>query len=652
RSSASRLLVIGREDGNSLSEGEYLFWGDNGAATAPDAAPWIEGLKRMDRQWLVKTNILPVPQPVAWETENLELSVSGFVSTVTKAGGSAPNQGTAVTGQPLSGSSGYLCISDFTFTGGLTVRFGAQSAAYTSGSHDYGYFIDSDYKVYKIERGVKQSDSFTLLILAGTLEVEKTAGSLFLRVNGTRLAESEIGISPQDRNQSFYGAVAVTKSLVNTRFTLREGGFGDTGQRVELSYACAPGFESQGKEKGVLVIDRSGSGEFQPSDLEFILADETDLLRQKVIFHNVFFDRDGNGTDVFTFAYGNPDVLGNLQIIPPGCEESNGEFILKLDWGIRGYNYSLTDSATGTPVRNSWEGSRQIHVTGLPAGSYKLSVTEAGGYTFESTAPVGASVRAKTTNFLPVFEGTIPWTVSSIGHTYGIGYTTSSEEITATGNIIHYGLKQAGDKLYKLEGSKQTLLNTTVSVGDRLRISKAMSKVTYYQNDIEIGASNIGILDYLLKFYGLLDFSSGSAEVLNVDAAGFFNLVDYRWETTEGVTALKSGNASKQYEIILPGGCDPNGGQALFPVFSETGSDRLRTGVIPGTLTLQAELSLALPSPVCFLVYDLKGRLIDRKEISTPQSVARAELTLPAPGFYIVKVITEEEEYTRKTVVR
>jgi hypothetical protein len=651
RSSSSRLLVIGREDGNSLSDGEYLFWGDNNATTTLNSEVWQEGLKRMNRQWTVKTNMLPSPGSVTWETENLEFSTSGFVSTVTKAGGNAPDQGTAITALPLLSAEGYLGISGFTLTGGLTLRFGAKSASYSAGGHDYGYFIDSDYRVYKIERGVKESDPFTLLILASALEVEKTDGSLFLRVNGSRLSESEINISPQDRSQSFYGAIAVTKSLIDARFTLREGGFSDTGQRVELSYACAPGFENRENEKGVLVIDRSGSGEFQAADLEFIPAGGIDLLRQKVIFHNVFFDRDGSGTDVFTFAFGNPDVLGNLQIIPPDCEESNGEFILKLDWGIRGYNYALTDSATGAPVRSGWEGSRRIHATGLPAGAYKLTVSEAGGYTFESSAPEGTPLRAKTTNFLPVFEGSIPWIVSNTTDTYGIGYTTFIEDVSSPDNIIHYGLKKAGDRLYKLEGSKQTLLNTTVGVGDRLRISKAMSKVTYYKNDEEIGSSNIGILDYLLKFYGLIDFSSGPAEVLNVDASGFFNLVDYRWETMDGITAAKAGTASKQYEISLPDGCGPNG-VFLPSVPSDTGNDRLRVSTVPGTLTLQAELTPDVPSAVCFLAYDLKGIPVDRKEIAEPQNPAVAELTLPSAGIYIVKAITAEEEYTVKAIVR
>jgi hypothetical protein len=650
RSSASRLLVIGREDGNSLPEGGYLFWGDNNATTSLNSTPWTETLKRMERQWLVKTNMLPAPQPVTWETENLEFSTSGFVSTVTKSGGNAPDQGTAVTALPLTGSSGYLGVDNFTLTGGLTLRFGTQSASYSTGSHDYGYFIDSDYRVYKIEQGVKAANSFMLLILTTALEVEKTDGNLYLRVNGTRLSESEINISPQDRSHSFYGAIAVTKSLVDTRFTLREGGFSDTGERVELSYACAPGFESRENEKAVLVIDRSGSGEFQTADLEFIPADGIDRQRQKVIFHNVFFDRDGNGTDVFTFAYGNPDMLGNLQIIPPDCGESNGEFILKLDWGIRGYNYALTDSATNAPVRNGWEGSRRIHVTDLPTGAYKLTVAEAGGYTFESSAPAGTPLRAKTTNFLPVFEGSIPWIVSNTSDTYGIGYTTFIENISSPDNIIHYGLKKAGDLLYKLEGSKQTLLNTTVAVGDRLRIAKSMSKVTYYQNDEEIGSSSIGILDYLLKFYGLIDFSYGPAEVLNVDAAGFFNLVDYRWETMEGVTAAKAGSASKQYEISLPNGCDPND-VSLSLVLSGS-NDRLRISPVPGTLTLQVELTLDVPSPVCFLAYDLKGIPVDRKEIAESQGVARAELRLPSAGVYIIKAITAGEEYTGKTIVR
>jgi hypothetical protein len=624
RSSGSRLLVISREDGNPLADGEYLFWGDNNAATSLASAPWTEGLKRMDRQWLVKTNLHPNPQAATWETENLEFSASGFVSTVVKAGGNAPDQGTAVTSQPLLSPSGYLAVSDFTLTGGLTLRFGAKSASYNPGSHDYGYFIDSNYKVYKIEQGVKQSTSFTLLILAGTLEVEKTADRLFLRLNGTRLTDSEIIISPQDRAQSFYGALAVTKSLIHTRFTLREGGFTDTGQRVELSYACAADFANNEEEKAVLVIDHSGTGTFPAQQTAYIPVSQIDVLRHKAIFHNVFFDSDGNGTDLFTFAYGKTEDLETLQIIPASCEQSDGEFTLNLDWGVRGFDYKLKDLQSETEIRRGWEGSRRIHATDLAAGNYELTVAEAGGYSFESSASSGELRRAKTTNFLPSIEGNIPWRVSNLNDTYTVGYTASTAEVGSTNNIFHYGMKQSGDKLYKVENGKESLLEVTLQTGDELKIVKDLAlTVSYYRNGNRVGISIVRLQDYGLSFYGLIDFGAGPTEVLNVKAEGFFSLVDYRWNVTSGVMIAGGTNQSKLYTIEIPDDCNTNGTEALPSTSSATDSECLQTNLIPGTRTLQVSLTLASPSPVCFLAYDLRGVPVARQEVAEAKNIAR-----------------------------
>ncbi|MDR2474230.1 MAG: hypothetical protein LBD45_00080, partial [Bacteroidales bacterium] len=149
RTSESRLLVMGREDGNSIADGHFMFWGDNNATSFLNSTIWQEGLKRMERQWLVKTNIVSNPQTISWNVENLEFNTTGYATDVTKTGGNAATVGTAVTSIPLLEKSGYLAVNHYVITGGLTLRFGSQTPAYAAGSHDYGYYINTDFRAYK-----------------------------------------------------------------------------------------------------------------------------------------------------------------------------------------------------------------------------------------------------------------------------------------------------------------------------------------------------------------------------------------------------------------------------------------------------------------------------------------------------------------------
>ena len=646
RSSSSRLLVAGREDGNGLSDGEYLFWGDDGGSVNPGG----EGEpQRMQRRWLVKTNIVSAPQNAAWNVENLSFDTKGFVSSVVKQGGVSADRGTAVTAVPLTGPTGYLGIGNYLITGGLTLRFGTQTAGYSSDSQNYGYFIDSDFRIYKIERGVKSAGSFAVLIPGSTIEAEKTEEGLSLRLSGIRLTESKIAVAPEDRGKAFYGAIAVARGLTDAGFSLRSGGFSDTGFRVELSLACAPGFIASGEKKSILMIDRSGTGAFNESDTEYVPVSETDILRGKAVFRNVFFDRDGNGTDVFSFAYGEFEPGEDLQIVPPACGQSDGQFTLNTDRGIRGFDYVLKDSS-GASVRNGWVPVRTINVTGLPFGSYELTVAEAGGYTFETSASSGGLLRAKTTNFLPAIDGNIAWRISSLTDTHTVGYTASSAAVGSTENVFHYGLKKAGDKLYKVENGKETPINTPVRTGDEMKIVKGLMSISYYKNGSSVGMSMIRAQDYGLSFHGLIDFGSGPTELLNANAEGFFNLIDYRWGTTDGVTAARATGASKKYAIQIPSGC---GTVSADPIVSPEGSGAgLTVSVVPGTRTLHVRLDLDAPSAVSLAVYDLKGTPVAREELAAAQTQT-AEPGVPGPGVYVVKAFAEDgREYGRKVIVQ
>jgi hypothetical protein len=658
RSSSARLLVVGRQYGNPLDDNAYAFWGDDNAPMTLQAIEGLLGRKIMGRQWLLKTNIVNAPETgrtLNWDVQNLTFNTSGFVTEVGKTVSSSAPTGYACTQIPLRGSDGYLGVSYGTIFGDIYLKFGGQGLA-TAAGYDYGYYIASDYKVYPIVKGVVSETAFTTLVLTSRLEVEKHGNRIYLRIDGSRNNAGEITIDPQDENRVWYGSLAITQGVFPTTVNLRHGGFTDTGNRIELSYAAnrASDFKDNSKGKSFLVIDRSGTGNFDAA--EYIPADETDPLRQKVIFNNVFFDTDGNGKDVFTFAYSASNIAGEIEIIDPGCRGSDGEVTVRLSSGNRAFNYTLTDLSTQEVVRSGKENSYTIHLNGLAAGNYELKITEAGGYTFESTGASGTPVRAKTTNWFPVYDGSLEWMVTNLTDSYMVGYTTCTENISNTKNIIHYGLKKQGSALYKVVSGKLTSLGVSVAVGDVLKVAKTMTGITYYKNGEQIGTSSISFLDYLIKFYGLIDMSEGPAELLNVNAVGFFNLADYNWNDMGNLKMAGSDNASVSYPLAL---IDPCEGDALpqpqkqEPLPVAEPENLLKLSYAQGTLLVKAEIEFEEPDVVSFVVYSLSGLLVKQVSLSVPQKIQVADIQLPNTGVYIIKAITVNNgEYTKKFLVR
>jgi len=662
RSSSSRLLVIGRGYANPLSDGSYMFWGDDNASVKLQDIEGIFGKKIMERQWLLKTNVVNAPESgrtLNWAVQNLNLNASGFDATVEKtiSSNEESKTGYAYTQTPLLGSDGYIGISYSSLNGSVYLKFGGQGFT-TAGGYDYGYLISSDNKVYLVTKGVISETSITTLIMTSRLEVEKRGNKIYLRIDGSRNSNSEIAIAPEDVNQSWYGSLAVTQGIFSTSFTLRNGGFTDTGNRVELSYARASEFKDNNRGRSYLVIDRSGTGNFTSGDVEYIPSDEVDASRQKVIFNNVFFDTDGNGTDAFTFAYGAPGISGEVELVEPDCNgDSNGEIIIKLTSGTPAFNYTLTDLATEQVVKSGKEDSYTIHLTDLPEGDYELNISEAGGFSFESTSASGTPTRAKTTNFFPVYEGSLEWRVSDLTDSYMVGYTTIAEDVNSTKNIIHYGLKKQGSALYKVLNGKLTALNVSVATDDILKVSKTMTGITYYKNGVQIGTASIGLLDYLLKFYGLIDMSEGPARILNVNAIGFFNLLDYKWNSMNNVKLSGSDNSSITYPVKLVDAC---GGQNSNSPQTTTGqiaptvnNDLLKLIYHKGSLQVKAEIDSEEPLAVSFVVYNLQGQLVKQVSLTAPHKKQSANIHLPATGSYIIKAITSgNREYTKKFIVQ
>lgn len=75
-SSASRLLVMGRENGNPMPDRGFTFWGDDDVALATYTSPTDSLWHVMKRTWMVKTNVPSKPDSTVarWTAQGFEVS--------------------------------------------------------------------------------------------------------------------------------------------------------------------------------------------------------------------------------------------------------------------------------------------------------------------------------------------------------------------------------------------------------------------------------------------------------------------------------------------------------------------------------------------------------------------------------------------------
>ena len=309
QSSPNHLLVVGTEPGNTLDNGSYLLLGDNNDSLTIKTNSLIDYNGVLQRKWQVRTNVgIPVQSPLGWSDNGLfKTSITGVKTNIYKKGSSV--SALAVTTRYLKSSDGYFSWNIDGEYGPVTVKFTASSSGVTS-NKDFGYKIDTIGRVYPIQNGNLINNYLFNVEKGQRIEIEKSGKVIGLRVNGIRYKETEFIVNLPD-SVHLYGYVEVGANNHDVYMNnFRHGGFVDTGHRLELSYANgkASGLSNYSNGGTYLLVDRNGTGDFA-NNPDVYISDETDELRSKIIFNNVYWDTDGNGKDAFTFAYKLPNTI-------------------------------------------------------------------------------------------------------------------------------------------------------------------------------------------------------------------------------------------------------------------------------------------------------------------------------------------------------
>lgn len=125
-------------------------------------------------------------------------------------------------------------------------------------------------------------------------------------------------------------------------------------------------------KKMMLVIDRSGKGDFNSTDLETYPAGSIDD-KGFAHFKDIVFDKDFSGTDVFTFALGSKLALSK-EIIQASCNNSFGALKLNIQGGSAPYKINLTKD--NVLVQNQTSQNSKVSFNNLAAGNYTLEILD------------------------------------------------------------------------------------------------------------------------------------------------------------------------------------------------------------------------------------------------------------------------------------
>lgn len=125
-----------------------------------------------------------------------------------------------------------------------------------------------------------------------------------------------------------------------------------------------------------LVIDRSGSGEFEFGSTDYYPSHENST-RGKFIFDQITWDTDGSGSDIFTLQEGT-DLLVEIDLQAPSCSPAkDGQLQLKIHGGEAPFQLKWYHVETKRKVEWTVQARAIEDIKQITAGEYRLSIRDA-----------------------------------------------------------------------------------------------------------------------------------------------------------------------------------------------------------------------------------------------------------------------------------
>lgn len=658
--SEAHLLVMGREHGNPMPDKLSLFWGDDGGTletyTSPNDTLW----HIMNRTWLVKPNMPTVADTTAarWTGTGMAVTPEGFLDVISLE---ENTPGSVVTPELTDGTGliEFPCPSSHpTFDVGF-------SKSGDSGC-TYGFRIGSDGSVKAIANGEAATANVTTDVSGADVSVMLSDGVVYLRIDGEGSAAYTVAIPEDARNSTYRGIISAEGSANPLYLTsVRSNGAVETGYFAELAHNLTPDkeFYHYSRNRTVMLIDPTGEGQFDTDNTVMVRCSPPDISRGKTMFHNILWDADGSGSDVFTFAYFD-GIDADVDVEPTTCldgvPQKDGAIDIGINIGTPIYKYSLTvDSVAGMNkddlvASGSFMGKTH-RIENLATGTYTLTVSQGGGNDIHGKGNLLYSTYSHTDRRFT--GGDVEWTVTETGSWYRIGAEPSVAE-----DITQWGYDVRGDKAYFIiKGYTSLTQGVKIKPGDTLGLKISGIYVRWYHNGQEVMKESA----WTLRLWRMcIKYGRGDTHITGLTINGT-PVEDFEINGNVQIETPKSNTVT--YTVHVGNGCDPsapNGIEPKQPVVigqsdppggdypGNTRNSNLSVDAEDGTAHIfNAILDRDHSGPATLMVFDTSGRLVFEGEMEG-SDIKTKRFTVPMAGVYIVKAITAEGEHTQKILAK
>lgn len=658
--SEAHLLVMGREYGNPMPDKLSLFWGDDGGTletyTSPNDTLW----HIMNRTWLVKPNMPTVADTTAvrWTGTGMTVTPEGFLDVISQDENTA---GKALTPELADGTGliEFSCPSSHpTFDVGF-------SKSGDSGC-TYGFRIGNDGSVKAITNGEAATANVTTDVSGADVSVMLSDGVVYLRIDGEGSAAYTVTIPEDARNSTYRGIISAEGSANPLYLTsVRSNGAVETGYFAELAHNLTPDkeFYHYSRNRTVMLIDPTGEGQFDTDNTVMVRCSPPDISRGKTMFHNILWDADGSGSDVFTFAYFD-GIDADVDVEPTTCldgvPQKDGAIDIGINIGTPIYKYTLTvDSVAGMNKEDlvasgSFMGKTH-RIENLATGTYTLTVSQGGGNDIHGKGNLLYSTYSHTDRRFT--GGDVEWTVTETGSWYRIGAEPSVVE-----DITQWGYDVRGDRAYFIiDGYTSLTQGVNIKPGDTLGLRISGIYVRWYHNGEEVLKKSA----WTLRLWRMcIKYGRGDTHITGLTINGT-PVEDFEINGNVQIETPKSNTVT--YTVHVGNGCDPsapNGIEPKQPVVigqsdppggdypGNTRNSNLSVDAEDGTAHIfNAILDREQSGPATLMVFDASGRLVFEGEMEG-SDIKTKRFTVPMNGVYIVKAITAEGEHTQKILAK
>ena len=633
-----RLLTIGREFGNTFfNDGEYFLWGDNDAsALLPDTLSQIT----LNRIWQVRTNTFKRPAPYqgnVWNGYGISVVNKGECNYLIFEG--ATSNCYAVTKRFISNQG----LISFTHKLGRDYSIGyTADTTYSSASFGYRFLPNGNIGKY-----INNPNNYSIIYQVN--KTENIAIKLFKTGQIGLYVSSEcvdiLNVPSSTRLSFGVARIHPSTNYIYGIDNIRVSGTHDSGNFVELGFVSDDHKLHPQNNDAYLIIDRTGNSEIDFDNAEYIKATAFDEYRNKLIFNNVYWDSDQNGTDNFTF--GCIDCLKQKILIKDATQytdtSGNGEIAIKILAGIPPFGYYMIKgrNSTYSPILddlNQCFTTDSIIINSIIPGDYTLWTFKIGGYeVYGEASNYGLDRCVITSN--SVNSGSMFWIHNpsevSNSDVYIAGFGSGTEVI--------YGFRLVGNKVYAVNSSSSRLV-CTLHYPTQLSLIYSGGKL-YYVCDKQICyQTNVSG-----NFYGVVNALSNKCQLYSLNfenlqtlvcSPGMFTNFEETCYVKEHITVS---SVDTNIQIMHAPSSDENPvlDSHNFIVYQNTLEDNF-----------VAKLYQDNPSPATLAVFDVSGKLIYTSEFTGLDRVRTLDFNVPIAGVYIVKALTYDSEFTQKIISR